>query len=220
MQATFFGRDRKTSPMPMNRSTTQDKAESWTNQQGEADVPPLKVHKPAPVESEPSTFILCCYQNQKSVMQVVRSTSHEIPKWHLERVVFPGQRLMFHAPPQAKLKVYNANTAGNLLSDTVPCDRLEVDEGSLFRALRPNIFLHPAKSRDTLVAVSAFLSPFRAKCLTVGLPQAIAAAQIRVAVCQLMPYSRGTRRTRVGRVERSETQHQHQHRFCRYTLAL
>jgi hypothetical protein len=94
----------------------------------ETNVPPIRVHKPAVVDVAYADFVLCCYENHKSIMQVIRSTSSEIPSWHLERVVFPGQRLMFYAPLTAKLQIYNANMAGNLLSDTVPCDRLQVSE--------------------------------------------------------------------------------------------
>jgi hypothetical protein len=82
----------------------------------------------AQVAAADADFMLCCYQNLSPKMQIVRSNSLEIPEWHLERVVFPGQRLLFHAPHQTSLQIYTASMAGNLLSDTVPCDRLRVDE--------------------------------------------------------------------------------------------
>jgi hypothetical protein len=75
-----------------------------------------------------SDFMLCCYHNPSSRMQIIRSDSHEIPEWHLERVVFPGQRLLFHAPQRTSLQIYSAGMAENLLNDTVPCDRIRVDE--------------------------------------------------------------------------------------------
>lgn len=89
----------------------------------------MTVHKPTVVEREHTEFELCCYHNQGALVQVIRSTSFDIPHWHLERVVFPGQRLMFYAPSQAQVQVCNSNIAGNLLSDTIPCDRLHVSEG-------------------------------------------------------------------------------------------
>ena len=112
----------------MNRTTARSPAHhpSATSQTDTA-VASTKVHKSAAVADNQSDFILCCYQNPKASIQVIRSTSFDIPKWHLERVIFPGQRLMFYAPPQAKLKVYNGSLAESLLSDTIPCDRLQTD---------------------------------------------------------------------------------------------
>lgn len=112
----------------MNRTTvrSQDPTISAASVD-ETAVASTKLHKSAAVEGTQSDFILCCYQNPKASIQVIRSTSFDIPKWHLERVIFPGQRLMFYAPPQAKLKVYNGSLAESLLSDTIPCDRLQTD---------------------------------------------------------------------------------------------
>ena len=75
-----------------------------------------------PEQSEP---ILCCYVNATSKMQVVRVTN--IRNWYFERVVFPGQRLMFEAAPQALLEIHTGMMASAILSDTIPCERLAVD---------------------------------------------------------------------------------------------
>ncbi|MEO1447426.1 MAG: DUF1830 domain-containing protein, partial [Cyanobacteria bacterium J06635_11] len=48
-----------------------------------------------PTPSGESAAILCCYVNVTSKIQVARVTN--IPDWYFERVVFPGQRLMFEA---------------------------------------------------------------------------------------------------------------------------
>ncbi|NEO47187.1 MAG: DUF1830 domain-containing protein, partial [Moorea sp. SIO4A3] len=45
-----------------------------------------------------------------------------------ERVVFPGQRLVFEAPPQALLEIHTGMMASSILSDTIPCYRLLVSQ--------------------------------------------------------------------------------------------
>jgi hypothetical protein len=75
-----------------------------------------------PDHSDP---ILCCYVNATSKMQVVRITN--IHNWYFERVVFPGQRLMFEAPPEAQLEIHTGMMASAILSDTIPCRRLAAD---------------------------------------------------------------------------------------------
>lgn len=67
---------------------------------------------------------LCSYQNQTANVQVIRIS--DVPQLHFERVVFPGQRLMFYAPAKARLKVYTGSQAGSLLADTITCDRIQV----------------------------------------------------------------------------------------------
>lgn len=70
--------------------------------------------------------ILCCYVNATSHIQIARITN--IPNWYFERVVFPGQRLVFEALPEAQLEIHSGMMASAILSDTIPCDRLCVDE--------------------------------------------------------------------------------------------
>lgn len=74
------------------------------------------------IPTDRSQDILCCYVNVTSKIQIVRIAN--IPNWYFERVVFPGQRLMFQAQPQAQLEVHTGGTAGAILSDTIPCFRL------------------------------------------------------------------------------------------------
>lgn len=73
-------------------------------------------------QSEP---ILCCYVNATSKVQVARISN--VPNWYFERVVFPGQRLMFEAVPDAQLEIHTGMMASAILSDTIPCERLAVD---------------------------------------------------------------------------------------------
>ncbi len=69
--------------------------------------------------------ITCCYVNATSKIQVARITN--ISNWYFERVVFPGQRLMFEALPYAQLEIHCGMVASAILSDTIPCERLQID---------------------------------------------------------------------------------------------
>lgn len=77
---------------------------------------------------EQSGKLLCCYVNATSKIQVARIS--DIPNWYFERVVFPGQRLVFEAPKVAHLEIHTGMMASAILSDTIPCDRLALDEPS------------------------------------------------------------------------------------------
>ena len=66
-------------------------------------------------------FPLCVYVNASDRVQVVRLT--ECPRAELERVVFPGQRLMFEAPADAVLEVYAGNDEPEL-QERVACGDL------------------------------------------------------------------------------------------------
>src|SRR6476620_9880900 len=80
-----------------------------------------------PVPSDTDSKILCCY--------VIAN----IPNWYFERVVFPGQRLVFEAMPAAALEIHTGMMASAILSDTIPCDRLQINEG-------PYSNLNPSRS--------------------------------------------------------------------------
>lgn len=79
--------------------------------------------------SDNQNRILCCYVNATSQIQVARITN--IPNWYFERVVFPGQRLVFEALPEALLEIHTGMMATAILSDTIPCERLRVDEENI-----------------------------------------------------------------------------------------
>ncbi|ELS03754.1 protein of unknown function (DUF1830) [Xenococcus sp. PCC 7305] len=69
--------------------------------------------------------ILCCYVNATSEIQIARITN--IPNWYFERVVFPGQRLVFEAVSKAQLEIHTGMMASAILSDTIPCTRLSLN---------------------------------------------------------------------------------------------
>lgn len=81
-----------------------------------------------PIPNDHKDSILCCYVNATSHIQVVRITN--IPNWYFERVVFPGQRLIFEAVSKALLEINSGMMASAILSDTIPCERLSISEGS------------------------------------------------------------------------------------------
>jgi hypothetical protein len=81
-----------------------------------------------PLPPEQSGKILCCYVNATSKIQVARISN--IPNWYFERVVFPGQRLVFEAPLESQMEIHTGMMASAILSDTIPCDRLIINEPS------------------------------------------------------------------------------------------
>lgn len=73
-----------------------------------------------------SDRIFCGYVNSTSQIQIARISN--IPNWYFERVVFPGQRLFFEAPPEAQLEIHTGKLTSAILSDKIPCSSLEVKE--------------------------------------------------------------------------------------------
>lgn len=71
---------------------------------------------------EQRSHLVCCYVNATSKIQIARISN--IPNWYFERVVFPGQRLVFEAPPKSVLEIHTGMMASAILSDHIPCERL------------------------------------------------------------------------------------------------
>lgn len=69
-----------------------------------------------------SRRFLCSYVNATDCMQIIRIDN--IPNLHWERVVFPRERLMFEAIPEAKLEIKIAEISTKI----VPCQQLRVTE--------------------------------------------------------------------------------------------
>jgi Domain of unknown function (DUF1830) len=80
-----------------------------------------------PLPNDQKKSILCCYVNATSQIQVVRISN--VANWYFERVVFPGQRLVFEALPESLLEIHTGMMASAILSDTIPCERLSIDDG-------------------------------------------------------------------------------------------
>lgn len=84
------------------------------------------------IPNDQSETILCCYVNATSQIQVGRITN--IPNWYFERVVFPGQRLVFEASCMAVLEIHSGMMASAILSDTIPCKKLSLQNDQQIQA--------------------------------------------------------------------------------------
>ena len=100
-----------------------------------------------PVPSDHPSRILCCYINVTSKIQIARITNVE--NWYFERVVFPGQRLIFEAMASAMLEIHSGAMASAILSDTIPCLRLRLG------ADESDSSDHESNSEDGKVAASS-----------------------------------------------------------------
>ncbi len=79
-----------------------------------------------PLPNDETESILCCYVNATSQIQIARITN--IANWYFERVVFPGQRLVFEANSNAILEIHCGMMASAILSDTIPCTKLNLQK--------------------------------------------------------------------------------------------
>jgi Domain of unknown function (DUF1830) len=93
-----------------------------------------------PLPQDRAEEVCCCYVNNTSQIQIARITN--IHNWYFERVVFPGQRLIFEAPIHAYLEIHTGMMASSILSDKIPCQQLivmdEDDRPPLFSPLVKN----------------------------------------------------------------------------------
>jgi len=71
-----------------------------------------------------SSQILCYYKNTTSQIQIARILN--ITNWYFERVVFPGEQLLFEAIPEAELEIHTGKAADRISADKIICDRLQV----------------------------------------------------------------------------------------------
>lgn len=75
-----------------------------------------------------SNTILCCYVNATAHVEVVRITN--ITHWYFERVVFPGQRILFEAPAMARLEIHTGMDISSIISETIDCQNLQLPTSS------------------------------------------------------------------------------------------
>ncbi|NET56180.1 MAG: DUF1830 domain-containing protein [Symploca sp. SIO2E6] len=101
-----------------------------------------------PLPSDKEDKIICCYVNATSQIQVARITN--IANWYFERVIFPGQRLVFEALPAALLEIHSGMMASAILSDTIPCTRLCIDNGSDSNQSTPEAAAQPSNAKSSL----------------------------------------------------------------------
>jgi hypothetical protein len=73
-------------------------------------------------QPQSSKMILCCYVNHTDKVQIGRISN--VADWYLERVIFPGQRLLFEAPNSAELEIYTNSFSTALLAQRIKCESL------------------------------------------------------------------------------------------------
>ena len=78
----------------------------------------------SPISRNTPKLVLCCYVNATAHIEVARITN--VPNWYFERVVFPGQRLIFEAPVMAKLEIHTGTAISSILSETIDCQELQL----------------------------------------------------------------------------------------------
>lgn len=120
-----------------------------------------------PLPPEQSGKILCCYVNATSKIQVARISN--IPNWYFERVVFPGQRLVFEAPLESQMEIHTGMMASAILSDTIPCDRLIINEPSSSEFNTDAIGTDPISSKPIVKLKNTKLSDTTKPLTTAGL---------------------------------------------------
>jgi hypothetical protein len=67
--------------------------------------------------------LLCSYSNRTERAQIIRVS--DISSWY-ERVVFPGEGLLFEALPEACLEINSDEMPSAILADKIPCSQLEI----------------------------------------------------------------------------------------------
>lgn len=72
---------------------------------------------------------LCSYTNVTPHLEIIQIKN--IPGLDLDRVIFPGERLMFEAVPEAQVEIQSNQT----LSVVVPCHQLRVTEATAVNQL-------------------------------------------------------------------------------------
>lgn len=87
----------------------------------------------APPMHHSSEQILCCYANRSELSQTVRITN--VPERFFERVVFPGQSILFETHPDALVEVHTFTANDTAVKVDVACDRLRVDETMISKLL-------------------------------------------------------------------------------------
>ena len=73
-------------------------------------------------ESQP---ILCFYQNTTDKIQVVKISN--IKNCYFEQVVFPAEKILFEAFPEAELEIYTGSMISAVLSEKLICSQLQVN---------------------------------------------------------------------------------------------
>ena len=68
--------------------------------------------------------IIRAYHNRTSSLQIIKIEN--IKNFYWEKVVFPGQTILFNTVKQAELTIYSNDNATAILTDTITCFKLQV----------------------------------------------------------------------------------------------
>ncbi len=77
---------------------------------------------PSSCSGEREGWLVCHYVNSTEQIQIVRIAN--IPGWQFERVVFPGQRLLFESPSDAEFEIQTERSTCATEVHRIPCDRI------------------------------------------------------------------------------------------------
>lgn len=72
--------------------------------------------------------IICLYVNATSQLQFIQITN--IPNYYWDKVVLPGQKLIFPAVKSASLEIYIRGNDTAIMKDCIPCYQLHIDEST------------------------------------------------------------------------------------------
>lgn len=76
-----------------------------------------------------TTGNLFFYRNVTDRLQIIR-VEQTLDQW-LEKVVFPGEQLLFYSMPEAFFDIYHSTKTGLTLVHRVPCSQLQVLESGI-----------------------------------------------------------------------------------------
>jgi hypothetical protein len=100
----------------------QDSAIDTSQDSALAEQPVVVTNIPDVVDC--SAPVLCCYVNASSRIQVARLSHLSEGDW--EHILFPGQRFMFEAPPEAMLIIYKSAALSATSPEQIRCQTLQV----------------------------------------------------------------------------------------------
>lgn len=75
---------------------------------------------------ETSEQILCFYINASTEIRIIRLENSQ--NCSLDRIVFPGDKILFIGEPKAHLAIYTGSKGKGILSHIIPCASLQVEK--------------------------------------------------------------------------------------------
>lgn len=72
--------------------------------------------------------LLCSYINRTFQLQIIKIFN--LNNGDFERVIFPGQRVLFYAEPEDELEIYSGELDKTICLAKYPCIELQIDEAT------------------------------------------------------------------------------------------